>query len=156
MNIVYSGEYNPLIADYSIFLAGPTARKGQTLEWRKEAIQYFNELKFTGNLFVPEPKTGQWPNYEHVIDWELEHLNLADIILFWVPRNIETQIYAFTTNVEFGYHIAKNPTKVFYGRPDTSDNNRYLDFLYRKYRKAEPVNDLRTLVQAVVTETTLC
>ena len=37
---------------------------------------------------------------------------------------------AFTTNVEFGYYLCKNPRKVYYGRPDDSEKNKYLDWLF--------------------------
>lgn len=149
MQIIYSGEHTDLkYPSHSIFLAGPTARKGQTLTWRQDAINYFGDITQHVSLIVPEPRDGaMWEDYNHVIEWESRYLHMCKCILFWVPRSIENQIYGFTTNVEFGYWLATDSKKVFYGRPDDADNNRYLDSMYRANKDQEPFTDLEQLVQ---------
>lgn len=147
MTIIYSGQHKPIIGK-SVFLAGCSPRKGQTLEWRKEAIKWFDDFGFDGTLCVPEPEDGEpWADYLSVVEWEREYLEKCDLILFWVPRNIETGILGLTTNAEFGYWMAKNPDKVFYGRPEGSDNNRYLDWMYEKYTNDPPTPLISNLVQ---------
>jgi hypothetical protein len=149
MQIIYSGEHVDLkYPSRSIFLAGPTARKGQTLTWRQDAINYFGDITQHVSLIVPELRDGAMrEDYNHVIEWEHRYLHLCKCILFWVPWSIENKIYGFTTNVEFGYWMATDANKVFYGRPNDSDNNRYLDSMYRANKDQEPFTDLEQLVQ---------
>ena len=147
MKILYSDQ-DLLFEEYenSIFLAGPTPRSKDVESWRPKAIEYYIKNNFKGTLFVPERKN--WTDgfvYENQIEWEHLALEKSKIILFWVPRCIKT-MPAFTTNVEFGFYIAKNPEKVLYGRPDGSVNNRYLDLLYKKYCNRNHHNNLEELV----------
>ena len=86
-------------------------------------------------------------SYDGQVDWELDHLDMADIILFWVPRDLVT-LPAFTTNIEFGSYVKSD--KITYGRPDSSPKNRYLDHLYRKFVNREPFNDLRATVNDAI------
>lgn len=57
---------------------------------------------------------------------------------------------AFTTNVEFGYWISKNSEKVIYGRPDESEKNRYLDWLYQTETGKKPINNLTDLLKGAI------
>lgn len=116
----------------SIFLAGPTPRDSNTLSWRLEALRILESLKFDGTVLVPERQN--WSSlidYADQIDWELDSLTKASVIAFWVPRNM-ANMPALTTNVEFGYWLAKSPERVLYGRPNNATNIRYLDSLYKK------------------------
>ena len=147
MVLIYSGEYSE-IKHPVVFLAGPSPRSGQTLEWRKEAIQHFQNIGFDGTIVIPEPRTGKWDDYLTVVDWEHLYLELSDTILFWVPRDIENEIYGFTTNVEFGMYLHSG--KIIYGRPDNSDKNRYLDYWYSLVYSKQPYNDLLTIVKDTI------
>ncbi len=136
----------------SIFLAGPSPRgygEGFPPDWRDEAFKLFEQKGYAGRLFVPRPTTGNATNYDGQIEWELHHLDLADVIMFWVPRKYpETK--GATTNVEYGLFIRSEPHKVVYGRPDDADQIRYLDHLYKKYAAGygikEPTNTLQETV----------
>lgn len=66
--------------------------------------------------------------------------------MFWIPRSLPN-MPAFTTNVEYGYWISKNSEKVIYGRPDDSEKNRYLDWLYKTETGKMPINDLTMLLE---------
>ncbi|MBQ7308519.1 MAG: nucleoside 2-deoxyribosyltransferase domain-containing protein [Clostridia bacterium] len=133
----------------SIFLAGPTPRSNDTESWRPEAIRILKELGFNGEVFIPEFKTEvmQDLEYPQIIEWELEHLDKASIICFWVPRKLDT-MPAFTTNVEFGYHLKTG--KVVYGRPDTAPKNRYLDYLYTREYQKQPFSNLKFMLKEIV------
>jgi hypothetical protein len=63
------------------------------------------------------------------------------MILFWIPRELD-KMPAFTTNVEFGYWLAKTPSRIIYGRPDNARKIKYLDWLYKKESKMEIFNSL--------------
>lgn len=125
-----------------IFLAGCTPRDNSP-SWRPEAIQLFEQLGFQGTLIAPEPFCN---DYAAQVEWESYYLHHADIILFWLPRNMKTGMYGLTSNVEFGIHL--HGGKIIYGRPDGSDNNRYLDYCYRKFYQQDPYDELEQLVAA--------
>lgn len=133
----------------SIFIAGPTPRNQDVKSWRKEAIEILQKLKFDGDVFVPEFKTGIFREleYKEVIEWETEHRDRADLILFWVPRDMKI-MPALTTNIEFGLDLKSG--KVVYGRPADSENNRYLDYIYEKEYEILPYETLEETIKACV------
>lgn len=126
-----------------IFLAGPSPRDREVIDWRDEAVEIFRNLKFNGTLFIPRPSGGHMDSYDGQVEWELSHLDMAHTIMFWVPRDLVT-LPSFTTNCEFGLYVKSG--RAIYGRPDSAPKNRYLDHLYRKFAKREPLNDLRDTV----------
>jgi len=129
----------------SIFLAGPTPRDGKCISWRKEALKILDELGYDGIVYVPEYSNWQTkPDYNDQVLWERSALTEAKIILFWIPRTIPDMI-GLTTNVEFGYWL--HSKKVIYGRPDTAEKIRYLDWLYELDYNKKPINDLHTLLK---------
>ncbi|MDO8523326.1 MAG: nucleoside 2-deoxyribosyltransferase domain-containing protein [bacterium] len=138
MNIVFSGEDAPRSFSKSIFLAGPTPRNEKIKSWRPDALKIFKSLGYDGVVFVPEFRNGscakppaEW-TYEKQCNWEHKYLDMADIILFWVPRTLRT-MPAFTTNVEFGLYA--NSGKIVLGTPKNwrkFPKNRYLNFMANK------------------------
>jgi hypothetical protein len=137
----------------SIFLAGPSPRAdtpdlvGRT-NWRYGAVMALNDMEFTGTVFSPEMlsiKSGSPFDYESQVEWEYQCLENCTIIAFWVPR-VMPAFPGLTTNVEFGRYVHQQRT--LYGRPDASDSNRYLDWLYDKVQDRDPHNDLGELMEA--------
>lgn len=145
MEIIYSDQ-KPKFDKPSIFLAGPTYRKfDKVVEgsfWRKDALEILESLNFDGIVFVPERKFDKF-DYNDQVEWEYKCLEDSDVIVFWVPRDKE-HLRAMTTNVEFGRYVGCLTT--VYGRPDNSDNNRYLDWLYEKLSGRKPINNLKDLM----------
>lgn len=129
----------------SIFLAGPTPRDEETISWRKDAIKYLKEKEFDGIIYVPEDEFIRKNDYVDQAEWEREALTKATIIVFWIPRELE-KMPAFTTNVEFGYWLAKTPDKIIYGRPDNAKKIKYLDWLYKKESDIEIFNSLEKAI----------
>jgi len=130
----------------SIFLAGPTYRdpiKGAKKSWRNEASSIFAQLQFDGHLFIPEPFGG---DYRYQIAWEEHHLEMATVILFWVPRNME-ELPALTTNIEFGEWMKSG--KIVLGYPKGAP---HLDYMHYKANKYEvPVcHELRSAVSEAI------
>jgi hypothetical protein len=133
-----------------VFLAGPTSRKGEDI-WREECIKLFEKYSYKDvNLIVPEPFLG---DYKEQIEFEHGYLSKSEVVLFWVPRDIEKEHYGLTTNVEFGFFtspfLGKRP-KVAYGRPEKSDKNRYLDYCYEKFYGKKPQKELVDLVKEAI------
>lgn len=154
MDIIYA-QQQPDFSKESIFLAGPTKRKGAIetpgSHWRQEALSLLTQLNFQGTVFVPEFQGSQAQfDYLSQVEWEYTCLENCDVIVFWVPRKING-LPGFTTNVEFGRYI-DNPRSI-YGRPKDSEQTAYLDWLYKKVRKKTPFETLKDTLQQA---TTLC
>lgn len=135
MKIVYSGEEAPRSYTKSIFLAGPTPRSPKVKSWRPEALKILKNLKYDGVVFLPEFRNAKcdkppksW-TYDMQCNWEHKCLDMADIILFWVPRKLRT-MPAFTTNVEFGLYA--NSGKIVLGAPKNTHKMRYFKFMSEK------------------------
>lgn len=145
MQVVYTGEEMPDTVSKSIFLAGPSLRPGQEKEqesWRKDALQILEDKGFDGVVFVPEHKGFKFPddkefNYDDQIEWEHKYLNIADCIVFWVPRDLEVdkegniKLPAFTTNIEFGFW--SDTGKIVFGYPEGAEKVDYLELCAEKY-----------------------
>lgn len=140
MDIVYAGEEMPEKITKSIFLAGPTPRNRDEQEsWRPDAIEILKDKGFEGTVFIPEPRNGQFKHsYDDQVGWEEKYLNVADCIVFWVPRDIEPdskgypKMAAFTTNVEFG--TWQSSGKIVFGSPPKADKVGYLKYYADKYK----------------------
>ncbi len=118
--------------EQSIFLAGPTVRGHQThlKSWRFEAVEILKAKGFTGNVIIPEfeDKT-ESDKYRYDIPvWEYGGLTNCQVILFWIPRTRE--LIGLTTNHEHGYWMARDRSKVVYGRPDDAYRMTYLDIMW--------------------------
>ena len=147
MIINYSNE-EVKEGDKSIFLAGPTPRSDKVVSWRKEAIKYLEELNYDGIVYIPEYSTWKTRgNYEDQVMWERNALTSAKVIVFWIPREIPDMI-GLTTNVEFGYWL--HSKKVIYGRPDSAEKIKYLDWLYELDYNKKPINDLKLLIEEAI------
>lgn len=134
----------------TIFLAGPTPRDRDIPSWRPDFIKTLEEKGEECTVFVPETSDGWWhSNYEAQCEWEYDHLHMADCIVFWIPRDLET-LPGFTTNVEFGYWISQDECKMYYGRPDGSPKTRYLDWLYNTEIGEVPHKSMEELVCAIM------
>jgi 8-oxo-dGTP pyrophosphatase MutT (NUDIX family) len=115
--------------------------------WRPEALKLLEEAGFDGHVFVPESRDGAvFTDYDHQVTWENDALNRADVIVFWVPRDLAT-MPAFTTNVEFGMWCKSG--KVVFGAPPEAPKNRYL--IHHAEQNGIPVRQslLDTLLEAL-------
>jgi len=137
----------------SIFLAGPTLRNDYfENSWRSEAVKYLKELGYTGNVYVPESRTGDYLALGKDFDaprWEWTALDRSDVIMFWIPRDNE-RLPGFTTNVEFGRYTALVPEKVILGFPDNAVRMKYLEKLYFETCKRTPTKTLKETIKESV------
>ena len=160
MIIVYTGEDAPNEYSKSLFLAGPSLRPDQEKmkSWREDAIKYLEDKDYDGVVFCPETRDGEFDkdfNYDNQIDWEDKHLNMADIIVFWVPRDVsidakgKIKLGAFTTNVEWGTWASSG--KVVFGCPADIERrkNKYLKY-YADYYKVPGGDTLEETLDAAL------
>ena len=123
MKIIYAGEkFNN--SKFSIFLAGPTPRSKNVKSWRPSFVEALKDNGFKSSIFIPENKVlGSPYDFDKQIPWEVKGLNKANLIVFWIPRNLKT-MPAFTTNIEFGEFMHSG--KIVVGFPPKSVKNRYI------------------------------
>lgn len=132
MHIVYTHEELPPVVTKSIFLAGPTPRSRDVQSWRPKALAILERLGYDGVVFVPEHRDHNRPfDYISQIEWEEYHLNVADCIVFWIPRNIAT-MPALTTNIEWGVWCQSG--KAVLGAPPEAENVGYQKYYANKYK----------------------
>lgn len=145
MEIVYTGEEMPDSFTKSIFLAGPTPRNAKEQKsWRPDALKLLEDMGYDGIIFVPENRNGEFKmDYDDQIEWEEKYLNVADCIVFWVPRDLTPdskdfpKMAALTTNIEWGKW--EKSGKVVFGAPKKAPKNEYIKFYAEKYKV--PVSD---------------
>lgn len=149
MKVIYANQPAPEVVTKSIFLVGPTPRVFQGESWRPAMIAALERAGYDGVVYVPEAEDGEWKHsYDNQIAWEQKYLHQCDVVLAWVPRDLET-MPAFTTNVEFGEFLASG--KMIYGRPEGAPKTRYLDSRYSELWNRQPLTSLADLA-AVATE----
>lgn len=91
-------------------------------------MRLLGKFTLTGDIAVyyPEPEDAlNWnPEGDAHTNWERDALVQADVILFWIPRNLK-HLPGLRTNVEWGFWIARNPGKLVLGYPseDTPGTN---------------------------------
>lgn len=145
MKPVFARQPFPDEVDSSIFLAGPTPRKPEVESWRPQALEFLRKMGYEGHVFVPESpdfRFTDWANpigeppeielplheaalrWKRQVQWEEEGLNRADLILFWIPRDMAT-MPALTTNNEFGNWIVRDPAKVVLAVPPGAPHTSY-------------------------------
>lgn len=145
-----------------VFLAGPTVRGNQQhlTSWRGEALNLFHASGFKGTLISPEfaDKTASDKGKDWIPLWEYNGLIKCDHILMWIPRTRE--LIGLTTNFEFGYWMARDRSKVTYGRPDDAYRIRYIDLMWNhdntyyggSSKSAKIFNTLSSTVAEVVSK----
>ncbi len=153
MHVVYTGEDMPIKFTKSIFLAGPSLRpeqEGEMESWRKDALKILEDKGFDGVVFCPENRGFGFKNkdfnYDDQVEWEDKYLNVANCIVFWVPRDLSLddegnpKLPAYTTNIEWGTWC--DTGKVVFGAPEDAEKITYLKHYAEKYNV--PIGDTLT------------
>lgn len=124
MQVVYARQPFPDSFSRAIFLAGPTPRAPGVPSWRPQALELLAASGYDGVVFVPEDADGSRRfDYADQVEWETEGLGLADAIVFWIPRRLDT-LPGFTTNVEWG--AWQRSGKCVLGAPADAPGLRFL------------------------------
>ena len=135
MRIVYARQPVPDSFSRAIFLAGPTPRTPEVPSWRPRALELLAARGYDGVVFVPEDADGSRRfDYSDQVGWETEGLELADVIVFWIPRELDT-LPGFTTNVEWGMWL--NSGKCVLGAPADAPKLRFLRRQHHSVRRSE-------------------
>ncbi len=147
MEVIYAQEPLPTKVTAAIFLAGPSPRDSETASWRDEFLAALEQAGFEGHVFVPLPRDGKFPpGYQAQADWEQQAQDQSDIIVFWVPRELE-KLPGFTTNVEFGQRVAGR--NIVLGFPKGAPKTRFLSYLAER-NFVEWSNDMGQVIQTAL------
>ena len=130
MTVVYVGQKFPTSFSKAIMLVGPTPRKPEVPSWRPQALKILESMGYDGVVFVPEREDATWRhNYDDQIETEERMLNMADVIVCWIPRDMAT-MPALTTNDEWG--CWKHSGKCVFGAPQGAPSVRYQQYYAQK------------------------
>ena len=154
MNIIYNLEETFDVTLNTIFLAGGTSRIDTTNSWRKQALSILAKNNFNGNVIVPEPRDNNLLSdtfdKQAQIKWERKYLSIANIILFWIPRDI-VELPCLTTNIEFGEWFKTD--KCVLGFPNDAERMDYIKFLWNEYYPNETIfNSLEEQIEYIITK----
>ncbi|CAF1639066.1 unnamed protein product, partial [Didymodactylos carnosus] len=156
MQLIFADQTIPRCLQKSLFLAGPSPREKDVHDWRRDALEFLQQAQYDDlTVFIPVPKERfylkhendpSW-TYDNQIEWECRCRQIADAIVFWIPRDIQGGMPAYTTNIEFGEDLHSG--KIFYGRPDNAEKCRYLDKRFEEIK--QPVfTTLKSLLKYAV------
>jgi len=113
----------------AIFLSGPIERRQSNQPpqlpcWRADAFELLRRATPTVVVYTPEwgKKPEGW-SYENQVAWEVMAMEWADVILFWIPRQLP-ELPGFTTNIEFGEWLHSG--KIMVGAPPDAPHMQYL------------------------------
>lgn len=134
MKTIFANQSIPNSVSNSLFIAGPSPRQAEVKSWRPEALELLEKFNFPGTVFIPEQSDwipccglglGTVSDYEDQVEWEMEALIKSDVIVFWVPRELNT-MPGYTTNVEFGWWM--NSGKIVLGAPKDAPKMSFLQW----------------------------
>lgn len=94
-----------------IFLAG-TIDMGRSIDWQKSTCEWFKTLS-QGHFLLFNPRrnmdlSGDKADFEHQVNWELEHLEKSDLIIMNILGNSKSPI----TLLEMGLFIRSGKLRV--------------------------------------------
>ena len=93
-----------------IFLAG-TIDMGKSVDWQKATCDWFRALPGRYLLFNPRRDkglSGEMSDFEHQVNWELEHLEKADLIIMNILASSKSPI----TLLEMGLFMRSGKLRV--------------------------------------------
>lgn len=115
---------------WKVFLAGPI--QGAP-EW-----QY--TLPELDNVVWLSPRTDKWLlndfNHTEQVQWETDALRMANIVLFWIPEeveHVEGRAYAQTTRFELGENLARGK-RIVLGAYGECPGRKYFEYKATKYK----------------------
>ena len=71
-----------------IYFAGPTYFPDLLHHWHDIWVAYLQSRDYTGAVCLPTPRDNVWRHEDEAaqIDWQMNYLEKADVIVFYLPR----------------------------------------------------------------------
>ncbi|MFJ9622915.1 nucleoside 2-deoxyribosyltransferase domain-containing protein [Streptomyces sp. NPDC101181] len=127
VHVVHVGEEAPANWAAAVYLCGPTPVDPADPSWRPEAVAALRSgWRGAGPLtvFLPEPAPGgSYPAYPDHIAWEEEAMRRSDVILFWIPRDME-RLPGLVSNIKWGAWYDSG--RAVLGAPPEAERMAYL------------------------------
>ena len=143
-------EYASVTGKKSIFLAG-SIEMGKAENWQERIVSSLRHI----DVLVLNPRRAQWnvaweqsadnPDFRQQVDWELDALDRADMVLMYFAPETRSPI----TLLEFGIHVAANPKKMVVCCPDGFWRKGNVDIVCQRYG-VQQVPALIDLVKSAV------
>jgi nucleoside 2-deoxyribosyltransferase-like protein len=120
MKVIKSPEvYNEPTNATTIFLAG-SIELGRAIDWQKKAAELLKDAEVI--LFNPRRDKWDWEikqsitsrRFKEQVTWELNHLDIADYVLFFFDKNTQSPI----SLLELGLISGSSPQKAIVVCPD--------------------------------------
>ncbi|MFF8827879.1 nucleoside 2-deoxyribosyltransferase domain-containing protein [Streptomyces sp. NPDC015131] len=143
--VVHVGQEPPGSWEASVYLCGPTPTDPAEPSWRPDAVAALRAAwEGPGRLavFLPEPAAGgSYPAYGDQIAWEEEAMRRADVVLFWIPREMG-RLPGLVSNIKWGAWYDSG--RAVLGAPPEAERMEYL----LHFAEAYGVPVARTLPEA--------
>lgn len=120
--------------EYSVFLAG-TIEMGASEDWQAEAIKMLQDRC----SIIYNPRRDDWdssweqsiddPNFNVQVNWELEHIEQADLVLMYFDPTSKSPI----SLMELGFLAAFNPHKIWVCCPEGFYRKGNVDIVCNRY-----------------------
>lgn len=120
--------------EYSVFLAG-TIEMGASEDWQAEAIKMLQDRV----SIIYNPRRDDWdssweqsiddPNFNVQVNWELEHIEQADLVLMYFDPTSKSPI----SLMELGFLAALDPSKVWVCCPEGFYRKGNVDIVCNRY-----------------------
>lgn len=124
----------PDAIEYSVFLAG-TIEMGASVDWQAEAIKVLQDRC----AIIYNPRRDDWdsswtqeiddPNFNVQVNWELEHIERADLVLMYIDPTSKSPI----SLMELGFLAAYNPHKTWVCCPEGFYRKGNVDIVCNRY-----------------------
>ncbi|MGW7091215.1 nucleoside 2-deoxyribosyltransferase domain-containing protein [Streptomyces sp. NPDC054874] len=127
VHVVHVDEEAPASWAAAVYLCGPTPADPAEPSWRPEAVAALRATwRGAGTLavFLPEPAPGgSYPVYAAQIEWEENAMRRSDVILFWIPRDME-RLPGLVSNIKWGAWCDSG--RAVLGAPPEAERMAYL------------------------------
>ncbi|MFH9136895.1 nucleoside 2-deoxyribosyltransferase domain-containing protein [Streptomyces sp. NPDC017524] len=127
VHVVHVDEEAPASWAAAVYLCGPTPADPAEPSWRPEAVAALRATwRGAGTLavFLPEPAPGgSYPAYADQIEWEENAMRRSDVILFWIPRDME-RLPGLVSNIKWGAWCDSG--RAVLGAPPEAERMAYL------------------------------
>jgi hypothetical protein len=120
--------------EYSVFLAG-TIEMGASEDWQSKAIEILKDHC----AIIYNPRRDDWdsswtqeiddPNFNVQVNWELEHIERADLVLMYLDPTSKSPI----SLLELGLLAAMDPKKVWVCCPEGFYRKGNVDIVCNRY-----------------------
>jgi hypothetical protein len=141
----------------TVFLAG-TIDMGNSVDWQHEFLKVYREVD---NLLMFNPRRPDWnsdweqvitnANFKAQVDWEMDYLIYADVIVFNFEENSKSPI----TLAELGLHVADKSKHILVRCPKGFYRKGNVDIICQRHNVPvyETMDDIHAVLKYIIHQT---